>query len=121
MTTAAKTIAAAAEIAPRTNRVEIYDQYGFVTSRDMTRAEVVLTKLAWPELAPGLDARIHTVAYALRKSMFTGRMNPGSMLRISAYSPYQLCKLVARIATECPETTIGGICDVWLRDHHNTL
>ena len=117
----AATIAQAAGIAPRTKKVEIRDEYGFVVSDDMWRYQVVLAKVGRSDLTPDLDTRIRTVAWALSKCMDTGRMNPVSKLRIAAYTPYQLCKLVARIADECPETTIGGICDIWLIRNHATL
>lgn len=118
---ATQTIARAAHIASRTKKVEIRDEYGFVVSQDMWRYQVVLATIGRSDLSPGLDARIRTVAYALNKCMTSCRMDPVSKLRIAEYTPYQLCKLVARIADECPETTIGGICDVWLLKHHHLL
>lgn len=120
MTTTAQ-IAKAAKIAPRTKRVEIRDEYGFVVSNGDRRYATVLAILARTDLTPELDQRTHTVAYALRKCMVSARMPAESENRIAAYSPYQLCALVARIANECPETTIGGICDTWLLANHKEL
>lgn len=117
----AKEIAKAARIAPRTKNVVIRDEYGFVISGGGRRYADVLAVLARSDLSPGASHRVHTVAYALRKCMVSGRMNAISENRIADYSPYQLCALVARIANECPETTIGGICDRWLLARHNEL
>lgn len=114
-------IARAAKIGPRTKKVEIRDEFGFVVSNGDRRYATVLAILARADLTPGLSSRIHTVAYALRKCMVSARMAATSENRIAAYSPYQICALVARIANECPETTIGGICDTWLLANHNDL
>lgn len=119
MTTTAKQIATAAGIGSRTKNFKLTDEYGI--AYDGRRYELVLSALSRSDKTPNLDARIHTVAYALLKSMKSGRMNPTSMFRLAAYTPYQLCALVARIANECPETTIGGICDEWLFHHHAEL
>jgi hypothetical protein len=116
-----KTIARAAKISPRTKRVEIRDEYGFVASNGNRRYATVLAILARTDLTPDLSARIHTVAYALRKCMVSARMPAESENRIATYSPYRICALVARIADECPETTIGGICDTWLLANHKSL
>jgi hypothetical protein len=120
MTTTSQ-IAKAAKISPRTKKVEIRDEYGFVVSNGDRRYATVLAVLSRTDLTPGLSSRIHTVAYALRKCMVSARMPATSENRIAAYTPYQICALVARIANECPETTIGGICDTWLLAHHEEL
>jgi hypothetical protein len=117
----ASALAKAAGISPRTKRVVIRDEFGFIISADSRRYATVLAILSRSDLTPGLDARIHTVAYAVRKCMTSGRMPADSENRIADYTPYQLCKLVARVAMECPETTIGGICDTWLMAHHRGL
>jgi hypothetical protein len=117
----AKDIAKAAGIGPRTKNVTIRDEYGFVISRNARRYDTVLAVLSRCDLTPDLDARIHRVAYALRKCMVSGRMPAVSENRIADYSPYRLCALVARIVAECPEDTIGGICDGWLMVNHNNL
>lgn len=103
--TTARDIAKAAGIGTRTRRVVIRDEYGFVISGEGRSYADTLAVLSRSDLTPGLSARVHTVAYALRKCMVSGRMNPTSENRIAAYSPYRLCALVARIADECPETT----------------
>lgn len=117
----AKDIAKAAGIGPRTKTAVIRDEYGFVISRDARRYDTVLTILSRSDLTPDLDSRTHRVAYALRKCMVSARMPATSENRIADYSPYRLCALVARIVEECPEDTIGGICDVWLLANHNDL
>lgn len=114
-------IARAAKITPRTKKVEIRDEYGFVVSNGDRRYATVLAIIARSDLTPDLSSRIHTVAYALRKCMVSARMPATSENRIAAYSPYQICALVARIAAECTETTIGGICDTWLLANHESL
>lgn len=119
MATTARQIAKAAHIGTRTRTFKLTDEYGF--AYDGRRYQLVLSALSRSDKTPDLDARIHTVAYALLKSMGSGRMAPVSMSRLADYTPYQLCRLVARIASECPETTIGGICDGWLADHHAEL
>lgn len=114
-----KTIASAAGIAPRTKRYALRDEYGVAyEGRAYTH---VLAALSRSDITPDLSQRIHTVAYALFKCMTSARMSAISVNRIATYSPYKLCALVARIAAECPETTIGGICDVWLIAHHTKL
>lgn len=118
-TVAPKTVAAAAGIAPRTRNVVVRDEYGLPYQGD--RFDHVMATLSRPDLAPGLDAHIHTVAYALAKSVQSARMSPVPVLRVRAYSAYQLCALVARIANECQETTVGGICDRWIASHQNDL
>ncbi len=85
------------------------------------RFDHVLAALSRSDITPDLSARVHTVAYALRKCIVSARMDSTSALRIMGYKPYDLCRLVARIANECPETTIGGICDVWLLANHASL
>jgi hypothetical protein len=120
-TITAKTIAKAAKIGTRTKRVEIRDEYGSVISGGARRYDTVLAILSRCDLTPGLDSRTRTVAYALRKCMVSARMPATSENRIADYSPYRICALVARIVNECPETTIGGICDTWLLQHHTEL
>jgi hypothetical protein len=117
----AREIAAAAGIGPRTKKVVIRDEYGFNVSGQARRYADVLAILCRPDLTPDLPDRIHTVAYALRKCMTSARMAAESENRIAAYTPYQICAVVARVANECPETTIGGICDIWLLRHHTEL
>lgn len=120
MTSTAK-IAKAAKIAPRTKKVEIRDRDGFLLSGTGPRYGDVLAILSRSDLTPDLDARTHRVAYALRKCMMSARMPATSELRIGSYTPYQLCAVVARIVRECPEDTIGGICDTWLLANHTSL
>jgi hypothetical protein len=117
--TKAADIAKAAGIAPRTKRYQLRDEYGYVY--DGARYEHVLCALMRTDRTEGLSMKVRTVAIALHKSISTARMNCSSSLRIQAYTPYRLCALVARIADECPETTIGGICDRWIAQHHGEL
>jgi hypothetical protein len=114
-------IAKAAGIGPRTKKVVIKDELGFVISGEGRPYADVLAVLSRSDLSPTSDTRARTVAYALRKCMVSGRMDATSENRIACYTPYQLCALVARIANECPETTIGGICDGWLTANHASL
>jgi hypothetical protein len=111
-------VARAARIGPRTRKSAIRVRVEYSGERDYA---VILAYLCRSDLTPDLDARIHTVAYALRKCMVSGRMDATSENRIATYSPYRLCALIARIANECPETTIGGICDQWILAHHTDL
>lgn len=112
-------IARAAKIAPATKRYVLRDEYGI--AHDGRQYQHVLGALGRSDLTPDLSQRVHTVAYALNKCMSSARMCAVSTNRIAAYSPYRLCALVARIAAECDETTIGGICDGWLLAHHREL
>lgn len=116
--TTAREIAKALGVGPRTTRYVLCDEFGY--AYDGSRYEHVLSALARSDRTD-LPARVHTVAYALYKSLSTGRMQPTSANRIAVYSPYQLCAVVARIAKECPETTIGGICDGWIGANHTSL
>lgn len=88
---------------------------------DGARYEHVLSAIMRVDKTEGITPRVRTVAIALHKSISTARMNCISSLRIQGYTPYQLCALVARIADECPETTIGGICDVWISRNHQSM
>jgi hypothetical protein len=112
-------MATALGIGPRTRSYVLRDQHGF--AYDGQRYEMVLAALSRNDITPELSARVHTVAYALRKSMTSARMPATSVLRIAAYSAYQVCALVARIDRECPEETVGGICDGWIAANHGSL
>ncbi len=105
-------VARAAGIAPRTARYVLRDEYGL--AYEGSRASHVLGALARSDRTPTLDARVHEVAYSLAKAIDTARMRPVDALRISAYSPYRLCALVARIANECPGSTVHEVCDLWV-------
>lgn len=111
--------AKAAGIYPRTRRYVLKDDNGI--AYEGRRYTHVLAALSRSDITPDLSQRLHTVAYALLKCMSSARMDAVSVNRIAAYSPYQLCALVIRIADECPETTIGGICDGWLLANHRSL
>lgn len=124
--TTTRTLAAAIHVGPRTREFDIRDEYGFVVRDAGLRNERVLAALGRADLNGMPDgeakSRCLTVAYALRKCIVTGRLNPAAALRITVdYTPYQVCALVARICRECPETTIGDICDTWLIRNHATL
>ncbi len=99
-------------VGPRSKRFVLRDADG--VAYDGSRSELVLAALSRSDKSPDLPADVHTVAYAVRKSLVTARMRPGPALRLRAMSPYRVCGLVARVAQECPETTTGGICDDWL-------
>ncbi|MEU4575966.1 hypothetical protein [Nonomuraea sp. NPDC023979] len=120
-TMTAREIAKAIRVGTRTRKFVLRDEYGLPIRTGARRYTDVLAALSNSDISPDLTFRMRTVAYALRKCMVSGRMDARSENRIADYSPYQLCALVARIARECPETTIGGICDVWLLDHHASL
>jgi hypothetical protein len=114
-----KELAKALGIGPRTRKFTIQDEYGI--SIDAGRTESVLATLSRTDKSE-VPQRIHTVAYALLKSISTARMNPVTSLRLTLdTSAYQICAIVAKIANECPEQEIGGICDVWLPKHHTEL
>jgi hypothetical protein len=112
-------IASAIKVAPRTRRFVLRDEDGF--AYDGRRAHLVLAALSRSDKSPALTAEIHTVAYALYKSMTTARMSATVAMRICELSPYQVCGIVAKVASECPETTTGGICDDWLPKHQHEL
>ena len=105
-------------ISPRTRRFVLRD--GDDVPYDGSRAELVLAALSRSDRSD-LPAEVHTVAYAVRKSLVTARMRPGPALRLQGMSPYRICGLVAQVARECPETTTGGICDGWLPGHIERL
>ena len=111
MTITAAQVARAAGIGPRTSRFVMRDESG--CPYDGGRTDMVLATLARADRTD-LPAEMHTVAYAVRKSLVTARMGAVAASRLRAMSPYQVCALVARVAVECPETTTGGICDGWL-------
>lgn len=115
-------IAKALRIGPRTRDYVMYDLEGYRILGQMEdpRYARVLNSLGRADISD-VTFRIRLVAIALKKSIATGRMHPVSSTRIQAYTAYQLCALVARIARECPETTIGGICDGWLAANHASL
>lgn len=119
-TMTAREIAKAIGVGTRTRRFVLRDEYGFAIRDTGRHYAGVLAALARSDMSD-LPTRIHTVACALRKCMVSGRMAAESENRIADYSPYQMCALVARIARECPETTIGGICDEWLIKNHASL
>lgn len=107
----AREIANAAGIAPRTKRFVLTDEYGFAC--EGSRSELVLAALARSDKTD-LPAEVHTAAYALRKYVNTGRSPADFAMRVMSATPYQVCAMVATIVRDCPETTIGGICDDWL-------
>lgn len=115
-TMTAREIAKAINVGTRTRKFEMRDLEGFWVSGQFStpRYARVLNSLMRSDCSD-VTSRIRTVAMALYKSISTGRMNAVcSNLIQERYTPYQLCALVARIANECDETTIGGICDTWL-------
>ncbi|WP_433520102.1 hypothetical protein ACQP2T_63920 (plasmid) [Nonomuraea sp. CA-143628] len=115
-TMTAREIAKAIRVAPRTRKFVMKDREGWdiLGQYDVPRYARVLCSLMRSDLSD-VTSRIRLVAMALHKSISTGRMNAVcSNLIQERYTPYQLCALVAQIARDCDETTIGGICDTWL-------
>jgi hypothetical protein len=110
--TSTQQIARAIQVAPRTKRFELRDEDGI--RYDGSRTELVLAALSRSDKTPDLSAQAHTVAYAIRKSLVTARMNAVAANKLTAMTPYRVCALVAAVIRECPETTTGGICDGWL-------
>ena len=111
-------VARSVGISPRTRRFILRDQDGI--AYDGSRTELVLAALSRSDKSD-LPADVHTVAYAVRKSLVTARMNATAAMRVRFMSPYRVCALVATVARECPETTTGGICDGWLPEHIERL
>ena len=112
-------IARSIGITPRTKRFVLRDSDGI--PYEGWRSELVLAALGRSDKAPGLPAELRTVAYALCKSMTSARMSAVVANQIHAMTPYQVCGIVAKVAAECPETTVGGICDTWLPKHQHEL
>ena len=111
-------VARSVGIAPRTKRFVLRDSDGI--PYDGSRADLILAALSRPDKSD-LPAEVHTVAYAVRKSLVTARMRAEYAMRLRFMSPYRVCALVATVARECPETTTGGICDDWLPQHIERL
>lgn len=125
-TMTARQIAKALGVGTRTRHYAMRDLegYGISGTIGLDSFTAVLSALSRSDCFAcdsDMATRVHTVAYALLKCISTGRMICGTSLRVQAYSPYRLCALVARIARECDETTIGGICDGWLIENHASL
>jgi hypothetical protein len=119
-------VAAAAGVGPRSKRVEARAGDGMRVRFDCSRSESVLVLLSRFDLnrmPPGArKRRCATVARALLKAMTTARLDPGTTLRINLeYTPWQVCALVARIARDCHEAQLGGICDEWICRNHVSL
>lgn len=118
----AQEIARSIGVGARTKKYVLRDRNGdrILDAMDAPSWDAVLCAVSRVDISD-LPGHVHTVAFALRKCITTGRMNPISALRIASYTPYQICALVARIVRECPETTVGGICDDWITPHHDSL
>ena len=112
-------VARSVGVGPRSKRFVLRDADGI--GYDGGRSELVLAALSRSDKSPDLPFEVHTVAYAVRKSLVTARMRAEYAMRLRAMSPYRVCALVARVARECPETTTGGICDDWLSGHIGRL
>lgn len=117
-------VAKAVHIGTRTRRFVLRDENG--RPHEGNRTLLVLAALARSDHNEITDdtrrRRVMTVAYALHKCMASGRMPATTEWRLRYQrTPYQVCALVARICRECPETTIGGICDTWLIANHASL
>lgn len=111
-------VAKAAGISPRTKKFTLHDQDGI--PYDGSRSDLVLAALSRNDKT-NLPVEVHTVAYAIRKSMVTARMRPELATRIGGYTPYQVCALVARVTQAHPEPCIGLLADDWLNDHADEL
>jgi hypothetical protein len=109
--TSTRQIAQAIKVTPATRKFELRDSDGL--RYDGNRAELVLAALSRSDKSD-LPSEIHTIAYAIRKSLVTARMNPVAASQVRMLTPYQVCGIVAKAAAECDETTVGGICDGWL-------
>ncbi len=83
--------------------------------------QLALAALSRADHTPDLPADVHRVAYAIYKSMATGRMTPAAVMRIQSYKISKLCGLVARVHEECYDKTIGEIADSWLIQHAEEL
>jgi hypothetical protein len=118
MTRTTRQIAQAIKVTPATRKFELRDEDGLCY--DGFRTELVLAALSRSDKSD-LPGEIHTIAYAIRKSLVTARMDPVAASRIRALTPYQVCGIVAKVAAECDETTVGGICDGWLPKHQHEL
>lgn len=112
-------IAKSIKVAPGTKRFILRDELG--CRYDDRQAHLVLAALSRSDRSEGLTTEVRTTAHALFKSMTTARMDPTVANRICEMTPYQVCAIVAKVAAECGETTIGGICDGWLPKHQNEL
>lgn len=119
MTATASQIAKSIKVAPRTKRFILRDEIG--CRYDGRQAHLVLAALSRSDRSEGLTPELRTVAHALWKSMTTARMDATVANRICEMTPYQVCGIVAKVAAECPETTTGGICDMWLPKHQSEL
>ena len=111
-------VARSVGIAPRTKRFVLRDDDGI--AYDGGRSELILAALSRSDRSD-LPSEVHAVAYAVRKSLVTARMNATCAMRLRFMSPYAVCALVASVARECPQTTTGGICDEWLPQHIERL
>lgn len=83
--------------------------------------QLALAALSRTDRTPSLPAHVHRVAYAIYKSMATGRMAPTVVMRIQSYKISKLCGLVAQVHEECYDKTIGEIADDWLIQHADEL
>ena len=89
-------VARSVGIGPRSKRFVLRDADGI--AYDGGRSELVLAALSRSDKSPGLSAEVHTVAYAVRKSLVTARMRAEYAMRVRSMSPYQVCGLVGRTA-----------------------
>jgi hypothetical protein len=112
-------VARSINVGPATRKFTLRDELGIAYRGH--QAHNVLAALSREDRSEGLSAEVRTVAYAVRKSAVTARMAPEVAWRLCEMTPWQVCALVARVANECPETTTGGICDVWLPVHQREL
>ena len=114
-------LAEALDIEPQNKRYSFpgHDDHDCTVSAG---ALLVLAALGRGDITPSLNAHVHMVAYAVRKSIVTGRMDPAVANRVRGMTPYQVCEVVALVAAECGDAaTVGGICDMWLPRHQHDL
>lgn len=102
-----------------TQKFILRDEYGirYVGSPVL----LALAALSRADRTPTLSANVHRVAYAIHKSMVTGRLDPVTVMRIQLYKISKLCGLVVRVHEECYDKTIGEIADIWLIQHAEEL
>jgi hypothetical protein len=112
-------VAKAAGIAPRTKRYVARDAQGYVLNSYAPPHEQVFAVLGRYDITPSIDDRVRVAVLALEKSINTGRMNVHLAGRVRGqYTPYQLCALVSRVASESGEAaTIGYLADQWINEH----
>jgi hypothetical protein len=63
---------------------------------------------------------VANAAYGVMRSVGTARLCPVASMRLKAYPPWKLCKLIERLLQECDVNTSAAV-DQWLRNHKEEL